>query len=136
MKNYVSKTFNPPKEDKLMFFAVKNTGFQMLKEIPGTDGQYFVSDTGQIISLSNREPRVLKPYLCGNGYLYVNIYGQNKRVHRLVAQAFIPNPENLPVVHHIDGNKLNNNRKNLTWTTQQQNVILYHESQKATSEDE
>ena len=122
--------------DKLLIFITEYPGCELWREIPGTDGQYFVSEAGQVLSLSHNKPRILKPYVCGNGYLYVNIYGQNKRVHRLVAEAFVPNQESLPVVLHIDGDKQRNCVSNLSWTTQQENIRLYHESQKATSEEE
>ena len=69
--------------------------------------------------------RFLKPGKSNRGYLRV---GLNKdktvkwvHVHRLVAEAFIPNPDNLPTVDHIDGNKLNNNVENLQWLSQSDN---------------
>lgn len=63
-----------------------------------------------------------------NGYVYVGITmadgsgNKNKRVHRLLAIAFLPNPDNLPVVGHKDNNKSNNSLDNLYWTTVQENT--------------
>jgi len=63
----------------------------------------------------------------GNGYYYVCLSKNGKvrkfKVNRLVAQAFIPNPDNKPFVNHIDGDKLNNNVNNLEWCTQSENML-------------
>ena len=72
--------------------------------------------------------KVLSTFLNGRGYLKVFLPapdGKRKslRVHRLVAEAFVPNPDGLPVVDHDDGNKLNNNASNLVWVTHQENSI-------------
>lgn len=71
--------------------------------------------------------RKLKPGVHPKGYCYVDICNKGKRksarVHRLVALAFIPNPENKPQVNHIDGNKQNNNVGNLEWVTNRENRI-------------
>ena len=66
-----------------------------------------------------------------NGYIYVQLdFGEgnlkNFAIHRLLAEYFIPNPEGKEIVHHIDGNPLNNNLSNLAWVTQQENCQLKH----------
>lgn len=103
---------------------------EIWKEIPGTNGNYFVSNTGKVASLYNNRPRILKPQKWGNGYLAISINGKKYRIHRLVAQAFLDNPENKPEVHHRDGNKHNNNLSNLEYTTHKENLDYYFQSLK------
>ena len=108
---------------------------EVWREIPGYDGDYFASDKGHILSLCRNEPRILKPFICSNegnrtGYYYVEIRGQKQRVHRLVALAFLENPEDKPVVHHIDGNPLNNTLKNLAYATYAENAQEYQKIKK------
>ena len=85
---------------------------------------YFVTTDGEIYS----GHRKLKTSATGNGYARVRISyldGTSKDcyVHRIVAQAFIPNPDNKPVVNHKDANKTNNKLENLEWCTYQENTI-------------
>lgn len=94
----------------------------MLTRIEEADGDYFISDNGYV---SNTH-RNLKYRLTKNGYARVQykVNGEyvDRYVHRLVAQYYIPNPNNLPCVNHIDGNKLNNCVENLEWCTYQTNM--------------
>ncbi len=74
---------------------------------------YEITKSGEVINKNTN--RVLKPQLNGKGYYRVCIGGRLKFVHRLVAQKYVPNPNNKPQVNHKDGNKLNNCVDNLEW---------------------
>lgn len=121
----VSKELN-----KLILFALSEClDDEIWKNIYWLDERYYVSNKGRVLSLCNNKGKVLKPFI-QNGYYYVSIAGHDRRIHRLVAQAFLQNPEAKEVVHHIDGNKLNNNVDNLQWATAKENTQAYHNSKK------
>jgi hypothetical protein len=89
------------------------------REIEGFAGQYLISDTGVVYS--NKRATVIKPRIDKDGYELVTLWfhseSYTKKVHRLVAIAFIPNPLELLTVNHKDGIKTNNCVENLEWLT-------------------
>lgn len=92
---------------------------EVFKDIKDYEGIYQISNFGRIKSLHNyRKNNILKPKI-KKGYYQIGLRKNNKRkwysVHRLVAQTFLPNENNLPQVNHKDENKLNNNVNNLEW---------------------
>jgi HNH endonuclease len=89
-------------------------------EIRWINEKYSVSDEGEVFGPSGR---ALKQQVTDHGYRKVYLgYGKGKRVHRLVAEAFVPNPGGLPEVNHRDGDKGNNCASNLEWVTHQRNI--------------
>lgn len=107
---------------------------EIWKPIEGYEGLYEVSNLGRVRSLwfrNNhslvRRDKIMSATDNGHGYLIVCLRREgckrvNHYVHRLVAKAFIPNPDNLPVIDHIDHNRSNNVATNLQWITQGDNV--------------
>ena len=105
------------------------------KPVVGYEGIYQVSDCGMVRSIDRRiinslghhrfyEGKMIKQRI-RNGYPVVDLWNQRPKthsVHRLVAQAFVPNPDNLPEVNHIDGNKSNRHYANLEWISRSGNA--------------
>ena len=92
--------------------------------IPITDfTDYFITREGEVISTKFGKERPLKQVVCsGTGYKLVTLVKvgnirKNKRIHRLMMEAYVPNPQGKAHVNHIDGNKLNNSLSNLEWST-------------------
>lgn len=77
--------------------------------------EYFVSNLGRVKSTKYKKERIIKPQLDHRGYLNVYLNKKRIRIHRLVAELFLDNPNKLPQVDHIDENKTNNTVHNLQW---------------------
>lgn len=104
----------------------------MLKEIAGFNG-YFISDTGEVYSTRNGVLYQMHPFFDSRHRYKIIKLSKNHRtyaklIHRLVAEAFIPNPENLPEVNHKDKNPANNHVENLNWCTRRENLEESYET--------
>lgn len=115
----------------------------MWRDIAGYEGLYQISDTGRVLSLQRTiyrcdgvphrvRQREMKISRQKNGYMNVRLSYQgnetNKCIHRLVATAFIENPNGLPQVNHVDCDKTNNHVGNLEWCTERHNIHHAHQN--------
>lgn len=100
---------------------------EIWKDVEGFEGLYQISSRGRLKSFKQyKEGKILRLTNKKGGYFSFVLQGigharRSVRIHRLVATAFIPNPDNLPQVNHIDGNKQNNAVENLEWCTASEN---------------
>lgn len=113
------------------------------RDVVGFEGKYLISNQGRVISLRRKtyagsgnykylSPRLMTPSIMYNGYYGVMLCNVSKKdginhrrqhyIHRLIAEAFIPNPQNKPLIDHIDTNRTNNSISNLRWCTQTENM--------------
>ena len=101
---------------------------EIWKDVVGYEGKYQISNMGRVKSLKYRQKecsQIIKPICNLDGYYFVNLYkdGINKkqRIHRMVAEAFIPNLENKSEVDHINTIRTDNRAENLRWVTRKEN---------------
>lgn len=103
----------------------------MSKPVDGYEGLYEVDDAGGVWTLRSGTPKPMRPSFDKDGYLQVVLTGRDGKrrryyVHRLVAAAFIPNPDDLPQVNHLDGDKTDNRVGNLEWCDCSTNNLHSH----------
>lgn len=100
---------------------------EIWKSVVGWEGLYEVSNLGNVRTLHYKKPYLMHPVTDAKGYKRVSFVMPNSKrykrygVHRLVAEAFIPNPNNLPQINHKDENRVNNCVENLEWCTNKYN---------------
>lgn len=111
------------------------------RPVKGLEHRFFVSNTGRVKAVGRyvlnngtpvwRDEHIIRPYTTNVGYIQYSLYYDGERykryAHRLVAEAFIPNPLGKTEVDHIDGNKLNNRMDNLQWVTHAENMARVFE---------
>lgn len=105
-----------------------------MKDIKGYEGRYAITADGNVWSY--RSQKFLKNNVLPSGYVRVNLYDENQKpkihyIHRLVAEAFISNPDNLPEVNHISEDKTDNRVENLEWCTREYNLNYGTRSERA-----
>lgn len=98
---------------------------EIWKDVPGYSGMYQVSNLGSVKSFMNQYghgERIIKGETTKTGYIQVSLNHKRFKIHRLVAMAFIPNPDNLPQINHKNEIKTDNRVENLEWCDAKYNI--------------
>lgn len=125
-----------PKLNSERWLSLEDLPDEIWKEVPNFEGLLLISNYARVINIPKR--RIIKQSITKDNYLIfgIRVNGKAKLLypHRLIAQAFIPNPEDKPCIDHIDTNRLNNTRVNIKWATYKENAnnIITKEHRKET----
>ena len=128
MVNITEPDLNRP--DNGYIDLIEGEHWKTIDEFPN----YIISDKGRVFSKKYR--KIIKPFFCpfknNSLYYYVNCVNadgkpRNRKLHKIIASAFVRNTENKPIVHHIDGNRLNNEADNLMWVTEKEHHELHRQ---------
>lgn len=120
------------RDDPDVWLSLDDLPHEEWRDVVGYEGLYQVSNSGRIKSFYFKGGRILRHTRRGGEYIMLSL-AKNKEIescllHVLVAKAFIANPQKLPVVHHIDDNKINSCIWNLVWVTRSENTKLAYQS--------
>ena len=125
LKAQIDTAFYTLMNDPEVWLNLEDLPHEIWRDVIGYEGLYKVSNLGRVKSFAYGTEKIRKPVFNRPGYfslvLYKNEIPTSTRIHVLVAQAFIPNPESKAYVNHIDANKLNNRVNNLEWLTPKEN---------------
>ena len=127
LKSQIDAAYFTLQNNSDVWLSLENLSHEQWRPVVGYEGLYEVSNYGRVKTLFKGVSKIRKPVFTNKpGYFGVNLYKENVsrliRIHVLVARAFVPNPENKPVVNHKDANKRNNQVSNLEWVTQSENL--------------
>lgn len=118
----------------LSFIWYESEQGEVWKEIKGYE-DYFISNHGRILSLKLGGYKLLQPFIIDGGYLGIDLRQSGTRhiyrVHRLVAEAFLDNPDNKRFCHHKDRDRKNNRADNLLWVSQEEHDKIHKELEAA-----
>ncbi|MBQ3727123.1 MAG: NUMOD4 motif-containing HNH endonuclease [Selenomonadaceae bacterium] len=121
LKAKIDAVYHTLMNDEKIRFGLDDLPHEQWRDVVGYEGLYKVSNYGRVKSFQKNKPTILVGYRKREYYKARLSDNKLVSVHKLVAQSFIPNPEDKPTVNHIDGNKLNNCVSNLEWATYSEN---------------